>query len=74
MLSGMLRDNSSYESLKRDIIKPYGADVYCQLWSSSEQNAAAEANNITQSYNTCIHSMQLMLATDTIKFYLSCWA
>ena len=50
MLSGMLRDNSSYESLKRDIIKPYGADVYCQLWSSSEQNAAAEAHIISSCY------------------------
>jgi hypothetical protein len=61
MLSGMLRDNSSYASLQRDIIKPYGADVYCQFWSSSQQQAAAEAHTISSCYEPVQLLQQLHL-------------
>ena len=50
MLSGLLRDNSSFASLQQHILHKYDVDVYCQNWYTSEQSKIADADVIMQSY------------------------
>jgi hypothetical protein len=60
MLSGLLRDNSSYASLKRDVIDAYAADVYCQHSYTHEHSKAAQADII----NNCYDPIQLLQQPD----------
>ena len=50
MLSGLLRDNTSFASLQKYIMQPYAADVYCQSWYTSEQNKLADERVIMDCY------------------------
>lgn len=50
IISGLVRSNSSKNSLINHIIKKYSCDVYCQCWYMSEQTKSIDESIIRESY------------------------
>ena len=51
MLSGLVRSNSSEQSLKKFILSKYDVDVYCQAWYKDEQDKRQTQTKIQESYS-----------------------
>lgn len=51
LLSGLLRNNSSFASLNNFILSKYSCDVYCHSWYNGSQDKQTSEHIITQSYN-----------------------
>lgn len=51
MLSGLVRNNSTYLYTKSHILDKYSPDVYCHAWYKNEQERIEDTEELTRRYN-----------------------